>query len=219
MYKLLVSDVAGTIVSDDGVVMRAFEEAFKSVVPERWALESETFRAYAMETMGQSKGAVFMAMLNDQKLAQQANDEFDTVYREMLADVEPLPGVTEFFRDIRSEGTLVALNTGFTRETLDALLEKVGWSRLVDYSVTPAEAGSGRPSPDMIVKAMSLSGVTNPAEVIVVGDTVSDVESGRAAKAGLVVSVLTGAHSREVLEQAQPDAILESITEIRQFLD
>jgi phosphoglycolate phosphatase-like HAD superfamily hydrolase len=66
---------------------------------------------------------------------------------------------------------------------------------------------------------MSLSGVTNPAEVIVVGDTVSDVESGRAAKAGLVVSVLTGAHSREVLDEAQPDAILDSITEIRQFLD
>lgn len=218
MFRVLVTDVAGTIVSDDGVVLRCFEEAVRSVAPERWELDGESMRQYAKDTMGQSKGVVFQAMLHDHGLAEQANDEFDRVYRELLSDVHPIPGVEEVFERLRSAGIRIVLNTGFTRPTLDALVTKMGWDTLVDASVTPAEAGEGRPSPAMISHSMRLAAVSLSSEVAVVGDTVSDVESGRAAGAGMVISVLTGAHTREVLEGAGPDQIVGSIVEVPELL-
>lgn len=218
MYNLLVSDVAGTVVSDDGVVLACFEDAIRVVAPESWENEGNRFLAYAQETMGQSKGAVFSAMLGDSALAVRANEEFDRFYRERLDEVSAFDGVEEFFHELAQQGIRIALNTGFTRVTMDALLETFGWADLIDFSVTPAEAGSGRPHPDMIHRSMHLAGVNDPQAVMVVGDTVSDIESGRAAGAGMVVSVLTGAHSRETLEAAHPDHIVDDITGIRSLL-
>ena len=51
----------------------------------------------------------------------------------------------------------------------------------------------------MIFGAMDRLGVPDPAAVVVVGDTLSDLEAGARAGAGAVIGVLTGAHSRATL--------------------
>jgi phosphoglycolate phosphatase-like HAD superfamily hydrolase len=56
---------------------------------------------------------------------------------------------------------------------------------------------------------------------IVVGDTPSDVRGGRAANA-ITVAVLTGAHTAEarmLLEQSQPDFLIEDVTHVPALLD
>src|SRR5262249_51973793 len=60
-----------------------------------------------------------------------------------------------------------------------------------------------------------------PGSFIVVGDTPSDVRGGRAANA-ITVAVLTGAHTAEartMLEQSQPDFLIEDITHVPALLD
>ncbi|MDN5914294.1 MAG: HAD hydrolase-like protein [Pseudonocardia sp.] len=53
---------------------------------------------------------------------------------------------------------------------------------------------------------MRLTGVDDPAHVLVAGDTVLDVRAGHAAGAGLVVAVLTGAQSHdELAAEHQPN--------------
>ena len=52
------------------------------------------------------------------------------------------------------------------------------------------------------------------ASLVVVGDTVSDIRSGRNAGVGLVVGVTTGAHTREQLEAAGADVVLESVRDL-----
>lgn len=54
-----------------------------------------------------------------------------------------------------------------------------------------------------------------PHEVIVIGDTVADIECARAAKA-VAVAVQTGFEALPLLEAAQPDYLLKDLT---QFLD
>ena len=44
------------------------------------------------------------------------------------------------------------------------------------------------------------------------GDTVSDLEAGKAAGAGAVVGVLSGAHDAATLEAASPTAVLADVT-------
>ena len=55
-------------------------------------------------------------------------------------------------------------------------------------------------------QAMSLT----PAEVIVVGDNRHDMEMGKNAQAGLCVGVLTGASTRDELEELA-DVVFEDI--------
>ncbi len=51
-------------------------------------------------------------------------------------------------------------------------------------------------------------------ELAVVGDTPSDIESGRRAGAAIVAGVLTGASTRADLEQAGAPLILDTIADI-----
>ena len=94
-----------------------------------------------------------------------------------------------------------------------AVLAAVGWREGVDVDavVCAVEAGAGRPSPAMIRRAMTLTGVDDPGAVLVAGDTVLDVEAGLAAGAGLVVGVLTGGRTRSELEAAGPPHVLDGV--------
>ncbi|HET6258112.1 MAG TPA: HAD family hydrolase [Pseudonocardia sp.] len=72
------------------------------------------------------------------------------------------------------------------------MLAAIGWrvGEQLDAVVCADEVAAGRPAPDMIERAMELTGVTVPARVLVAGDTVLDVRAGHAAGAGVVVAVL-----------------------------
>ena len=56
----------------------------------------------------------------------------------------------------------------------------------------------------MILGAMARLGVDDPGAVVVVGDTVSDLEAGSAGRAGAVVGVLSGAHDEALLRCGPP---------------
>ena len=67
----------------------------------------------------------------------------------------------------------------------------------------------------MIFGAMDRLGVPDPAAVVVVGDTVSDLEAGAKADAGAVIGVLSGAHDRDTLLEATLHTdLIADITEL-----
>ena len=103
-------------------------------------------------------------------------------------------------------------STGFAPATRDALLDALGWRPIIDLALSPADAGRGRPWPDLPLTALLRLGGGAVSELVVAGDTASDVESGLRAGAGLVAGVLTGAASRDDLEKAGAPHILDSIT-------
>lgn len=212
---LLVSDVAGTLVSDDGVVMAAFESALRETEPTEFEVHRDRWLTTALETMGKSKREVFLQILGTEELSSLATALFESAYLENLDRVKPLPGVSEFLEDCQNAGIPVFLTTGFSRSTLDAVLSHLGWWDLISGSVTPDEAGAGRPSPAMILAAVRQAAVKDHSGVAVVGDTESDIQAGKAAGVGLVAGVLTGAHDRETLERARADVVLDSVIHLR----
>jgi phosphonatase-like hydrolase len=117
--------------------------------------------------------------------------------------VEPMPHAEETFAHLRRAGVRVALDTGFSRLILDTILERLSWqgTHVVDATVASDEVARGRPNPDLVFKAMELTGVTNPAAVAKVGDTPSDLEEGAAARCGLIVGVTNGSHTTDQLKR------------------
>jgi len=204
-------DMAGTTVADDGVVLEAFAAAI--------ATQDLPVAAYhqamtdVRSSMGQSKIEVFRRILGDEQTAQGANKAFEDHYAEAVraGQVCAMPGAADTIARLRAAGVRVCLATGFSAVTRDAIIDKLGWRPLIDLALSPADAGRGRPWPDIPLTALLRLGGGAVSELAVVGDTPSDVESGRRAGAGLVAGVLTGLASREELVEAKPAVILDSV--------
>jgi phosphoglycolate phosphatase len=206
-------DMAGTTVADDGSVIAAFSAAVEqSGLPRDTPGYAEAL-AYVQRTMGQSKIEVFRHILGAEEAARQANGAFEEHYAASVraGAVAPLPGAVETFAALRAAGIKVCLATGFSPATRDALLDALGWRPLIDLALSPADAGRGRPWPDLPLTALLRLGGGAVSELAVAGDTASDVESGLRAGAGLVAGVLTGSASREDLERAKAPVILDTI--------
>ena len=94
----------------------------------------------------------------------------------------------------------------------------MGWEGAVDLALSPADAGRGRPWPDMILTAVLRLRVDDVAEVAVVGDTVSDLEAGSRAGASMVVGVLSGAHTGHELGLVPHTHIIDSVADLPALL-
>ncbi|WP_326947658.1 HAD hydrolase-like protein [Amycolatopsis sp. NBC_00348] len=210
--ELVVLDMAGTTVADDGLVVRAFTEAIRAIgVPdERYPDMLE----YVVDTMGQSKITVFRALLDDETLAQQANAAFEGAYGDLVRGgaCTPIDGAEDVVRGLREDGVKVAFTTGFAPVTQLAILDALGWRDLADLALAPGDGVRGRPFPDLVLTAALRLEVTDVRHVAVVGDTASDVLCGRRAGASVVAGVLTGAGRREDLLEATH--VLDSVREL-----
>jgi len=214
-------DMAGTTVLDKGTVKSAFASAIAAFnLPVR---EFNAAMQYVRATMGQSKIEVFRHILGNEADAQAANASFERHYAQAVHDgqISAMPGAVELFDACRSAGVKVCLSTGFAPVTRDTIIAALGWDGVADLVLSPADAGRGRPWPDMPLTALLRLGGGSVHELAVVGDTPSDIEAGLRAGAGLVAGVLSGDCDREELS-AVPGAtglpgsplILDSVADL-----
>jgi phosphoglycolate phosphatase-like HAD superfamily hydrolase len=67
-----------------------------------------------------------------------------------------------------------------------------------------------------LIRDLQISSASN---ILKVGDTEVDVEEGRNAGCGVVVSVTTGAYTREQLETYNPDFIIDDLNELLPIIE
>lgn len=213
---LIVLDMAGTTVRDDGLVERAFAQA-DAETGVRGAAPWSDALAYVRKTMGQSKIEVFTHLAGgDVPLAERATAAFESAFAAAVEDgaAEEIPGAGGVLRGLRRDGYVVALTTGFSPRTRDAILRALDWEDVADVALAPADAGRGRPAPDLVWTAALRTGAHSAARIAVVGDTASDIESGIRAGAALVVGVLSGAHGHAELEAAGAHVVIDDVTHL-----
>ncbi len=207
-------DMAGTTVADDGTVMAAFTAAIaEQVLPVAAFHQAMTD---VKSSMGQSKIEVFRRILRDEAAARKANEAFEEHYAAAVrgGKIAALPGAENTIMRLRDAGVRVCLATGFSPVTRDAIIDELAWGELIDLALSPADAGRGRPWPDLPLTALLKLRGGAVSELAVAGDTSSDIESGRRAGAAIVAGVLTGASSRADLERAGAPLILDTIADI-----
>src|SRR5205085_449020 len=96
-------------------------------------------------------------------------------------EVAPTDGAEEVFSELRRAGVRVGLDTGFSRDIVDVILQRLGWTgtRVIDFSVASDEVAHGRPAPDLILESMRRAGVVSPQQVAKAGDTPADLLEGK----------------------------------------
>ena len=213
--QLAVVDMAGTTVADDGLVVDAFEAAATAAGLPHSGAERDEARRYVLDTMGQSKIAVFRALFGQEQLAQQANRAFEAAYDELIdnGNARPIPGAAEAITNLRSAGVKVALTTGFSGTTQEKLLAALGWQSLADLALAPGDGVRGRPYPDLILTALMRLQIDGVGNVAALGDTSSDIDSALRAGCAIAAGTLTGAHTQRQLHDAGATHTVPTVTE------
>ena len=187
---LVVFDMAGTTVADSGLVEQAFTRALEAAGPA--VADHDGAMQYVRDTMGTSKITVFRQLTGgDEDAAQRLNGAFERAYDDLVdaGHCAPIDGAEQLLAKLRAAGIKTALTTGFSRTTTDRILDALGWRDIADLTLVPAEAGRGRPYPDLVLTALLRLRVDDVREVATVGDTSADILSGRRAGASIVAGV------------------------------
>ncbi len=140
----------------------------------------------------------------------------DTFHQAALDGTVAVQGIGELFAELAGHGYHLGVATMDDERTARTTLSALGLDPYTEF-VCGADSGHGiKPQAGMFhafCHAVSLS----PDEVVMVGDSPHDLNMGRAAGAGLVVGVLTGAHVAADLAPIA-DLVLADATGLREVL-
>ncbi len=220
--QLIVFDIAGTTVQDDHHVCDALQQALhqhgytevpdgavnrRMGYPKRQAIR-EVLQEHAPDAARISDGKV-------EAIHETFQQAMLTFYRDS-PELRPTDQAEETLQMLKDMNIKIGLNTGFSRQVADTIMERLQWKEqgLIDYLIASDEVSAGRPAPDMIHKLMQMAGVAEAQQVAKVGDTAVDVLEGQAAGCACNIAVTTGAYQRKDLEACHPTHVIDHISEV-----
>ncbi|MEY4192948.1 MAG: hypothetical protein RJA00_1179 [Bacteroidota bacterium] len=212
--SLVVMDMVGTTINDNGHVQKTVVDTFQSVLRVNISMDQ------ANKVMGIPKKTAFeqLCSLNKTLVTADVIDELVVFFNRQLMEkygtkgsIELMPYAVELFEAIRNSGAKVYLNTGFNRQVADVIVRNLALEKMIHGYIGSDEVDAGRPQPDMIRLAMKRSGVEYSHLVMKVGDTVSDLYEGFSAGCAWNVGVLTGANTYDELRTAPYSQILSNL--------
>ncbi len=220
MIKMIVLDMAGTTVDEDNIVYKTLQKVINQAGFD-FSLEEVFLHGAGKEKLRAIKDIIGSSQPHDRQ-AKEIHLEFmeELKYAYQHHQIKAQPGAEQLFEIMKRQGVRVVLNTGFNAETAYYILKKLGWAigREIDGVVTASDVKSNRPKPDMILKAMEQFRIDDPKVVIKVGDSVVDIQEGQNAGCLLSIGITTGAQTREEMQQANPDHIVDSLLDLLPIL-
>jgi phosphoglycolate phosphatase len=126
-----------------------------------------------------------------------------------VTTARPLADLPRLFAALRAKGVRVAVATSDDHAPTARTLAGLGVADLVDVLIGADDGVARKPAPDMVLRAAAAVGVP-PSRTAVVGDSLADLEMGRAAGAGRVIGVLSGVSGRADLKP-YADAVVNSV--------
>ncbi len=217
--SLVVFDIAGTTLKDKDSVQKALQSALYKV-------DINISLSETMDVMGYPKPEAIRILL-ERKLEDKSRITpgfIEHIHQYLVEDmvghyrsapgVAEKEGVSQTFRILQKHGIKIALDTGFSRPIANAIIRRLDWQDKIDVSITSDEVAHGRPHPDMIYKAMQLTGVEDPEAVAKVGDTASDLQQGKKAGCKYVIGVTTGNFTEAELREYEHTHLIAQLPEV-----
>ena len=121
-------------------------------------------------------------------------------------------GADEALAAVRASGRALGLITAGDRSRVERDLRRMNWESLFDVVVCAGDVAERKPHPAPLVHGLIRLEVP-PTAAAYVGDTVEDIEMGKAAGA-TTLAVVGGFSSREALKTTRPGYLLESLRDL-----
>ncbi len=224
--KLIVFDIAGTTVKDNGEIAVAFASALKE-------FGYDVPKSKINPLMGYKKPQAIRMMVdeyesNKQKITEEYINSIHERFLQLMIDhykttdeITPLPNVLEVFSFVKDKGIKIGLDTGFSSDITEVIMNRLGWLKdgVVDYAISSNEVPAGRPQPFMIQRMMQESGIDDAQQVIKIGDTEVDVQEGKNAGCVYSIAITTGAFTREELQPYEPSFIIDDMKQLLPIIE
>jgi len=219
---MVVFDMAGTTVDEENLVYHTIHQCLKD---ENIFCSFETVLVFcAGKEKKDAIGSILKELVVDynEMMIERIHSSFQEKLKSnyQIADIHPMPFAEEVFSTLRNQDIKVILNTGYSLEVANYLLNRLGWTvgETIDGLITASDVVNSRPDPSMIILAMAQHHILDPTQVIKIGDSIIDIEEGINAKCGKSIGITTGAHTYEQLRSANPDFIVSNLEEIIKLL-
>lgn len=213
---ILLFDIDGTLILSGGAGKRAFEKVF-------WEIYGIPQSMQDFEPQGKTDTLITIELIK--KFLNRVPNHEEITYilkrycEHLVQEVKNssgyvvLPGVVDTLERLRSDrNVILGIATGNIRCGAEIKLSRADLMRYFDFGVY----GDTPDRTELLQKAhhigqrIAFEREVNSRRTIVIGDTVRDVKAAR--ETGLeVVLVTTGPEPIEVLNQAKPDLIVESL--------
>lgn len=198
--RAIVFDLDGTLVDSLPDIVGAFVDAFDDLglaAPP----ESEVRRRIGLPL------EVMYADLAPAEHVEALAARYRTLYpTRFTRQARLMPDVREVLAELRAHGFLLAVATTKRTEMARRFVQALGLDGALDH-VQGTDGFPHKPAPDVIRRALAAVGADG---AWMVGDTVHDVEAGRAA--GLATYAVTwGTHDATTLLEARPDRLEDEL--------
>jgi phosphoglycolate phosphatase len=214
--KLVLFDVDGTLIDSQHAIVSAMEAAADEAnlpVPTRAdtlsvvGLSLVEAIARLFGTFTAEDQARMVQAYRDTYMRARQQDGTPPFYAGALAVLEELSERDEVF---------LGTATGMSRRGMQRIIDTYGIGDLFATTQT-ADDHPSKPNPAMVNAALAETGV-EPEHAIFVGDTVFDVEAGRAAGVS-TIGVTWGYHAARDLEAAGADVVIDRVPDLVPTID
>jgi phosphonatase-like hydrolase len=175
--ELIVFDIAGTTLKDNGEIADAFQKAMREFgyeIPMEKINPLMGYKKTQAIKMMLEEYDFDAAQINVDNITEAYVNKIDDHFVQLMVEyystheLQPLPNAEEIFAYCRNNGIKIGLDTGFPNTITNVLIDRLGWVRdgIVDYVVSSNEVAAGRPAPFMIQKMMQAANIDDPKKVI-----------------------------------------------------
>jgi HAD superfamily hydrolase (TIGR01509 family) len=210
MIRAIVFDFGGTLVLTQDALLEAFTYSLRAndvTPPPKERLIAHIGRS----NFNTFKEAVPSDCPNRKTVVEKCFKTFQKIFpNQFLGYFKEVEGTEATLLKLARTGYRLGIATCLERREVMPIITLFKWHTLFDIIVTLEDYVNLRPAPDCVLAAASKL-KTRSDECAYVGDTVDDVEAGKAAHAK-TVAVLTGAQPKKMLETAKPDLLIQSIS-------
>ncbi len=161
------------------------------------------------------------AVMNQPGLLARIQSLVEEVYRPMFEiEAKPIAGMKGVVDDLVAAGIKLGIVTSTPRENVDFKLEKLKHNGTLSHFeaiVTSSDVVRKKPAPDPMIECCRQLDVKLENSVYI-GDSRSDIKSGRSA--GMkTIAVLSGYDDLHALSREFPDAVINSVAELKTIID
>lgn len=218
MDKLIAFDCDGTLVDSRVGILRGMRKAFEinGLVPPK---ENKILSIVGLKL---HEAITKLCDFDDVELINKIEHDFVSIFKEGInkggyIDEVIIDGVDEVLLSLsKNKNYKKAIVTGKCKRALKETMDHFNFHSHIDITKT-ADCGPGKPNPQILIDAMDQVGV-DENNTIMVGDTVYDIEMGKAIGVH-TIGVTFGYHTKDELINAGADYIIDDMREILCIID
>lgn len=212
--KLIIFDFDGTLGDTQQIIVTTLQMTISELHL------SERSDKECISIIGMPLAGCFKALYPDadNDTISLSADTYRRLFKENMQNFKPVafPYVTETLHTLKEQGYMLTIASSRWHKSLVELVHNLGINDCISYLLGADDVEQAKPYPEPVLKTLTATGI-DASHTLVVGDMAVDIQMGASAGAK-TCGVTWGNGSRQDLEEAGADYIIDSIEELLPLL-